>query len=152
MTTSTAIKIKLTKHGALARKKTADGRNKWVKVAPRIQLRAIGTRPDSSHLAEIRFHPLNGPVRSELVDWSLILAEKKTDLKARLATLGYEWPQDKAISDAIWIKLVSSRPKREFIIVSTPGWHANGFALPGRFFSPDATAVPVIIDPNSVEH
>ena len=152
MTTSTAIKIKLTKHGALARKKTADGRNKWVKVAPRIQLRAIGARPDRSHLAEIRFHPLKGPVRSELVDWSLMLAEKKTDLKARLATLGYEWPQDKAISDAIWIKLVSSRPKREFIIVSTPGWHANGFALPGRFFSPDATAVPVIIDPNSVEH
>lgn len=152
MTTSTAIKIKLTKHGTLARKKTADGRNKWVKIAPRIQLRAIGMRPDGNHLAEIQFRPLKGKIRSELVDWSLMIAEKKTELKARMATLGYEWPQDKAISDAVWTKLVSTRPKREFIIVSTPGWHRNGFALPGRFFSTDTTAVPVIIDPNSVEH
>ena len=36
--------------------------------------------------------------------------------------------------------------------VSTPGWHGGGFVLPGKFFCSDVTAVPVIIDPNSVEH
>ena len=136
MTISTAIKIKLTKDGTLKLTQTADGKNKWVKVAPRIQLRAIGTRPDGTHLAEMRFRPLKGKVRSELVDWSLMIAEKKTELKAKLAAFGYEWPRDKVTSDAVWTALVATRPKREFIFASAPGWYGNGFALPGRFFVP----------------
>jgi hypothetical protein len=146
------VKIKLTKRGAFQRTTTAAAENKRTKVAPRIQLRAIGTRVNGTHLAEIRFQPLKGKVRSEFVEWSLMINEKRTDLKARLAALGYDWPKDKATSDAIWAAVVGTRPKKEFLSVSTPGWHGNGFVLPGRFFCSDATAVPVVIDPNSVEY
>ena len=44
MAMSTTNKIKLTKRGAVKRTTTAAGKDKWVRVAPRIQLRAIGTR------------------------------------------------------------------------------------------------------------
>jgi hypothetical protein len=152
MAQPTTIKIKLTKRGALQRTTTAAGKSEWVKIAPRIQLRAIGTRLDGTHLAEIRFRPLKGKARSEFVDWSIMITEKKTDLKARLAALGYDWPMDKATSDAVWAAVVTARPKKEFLSVGTPGWHGDGFVLPGKFFCSDATAVPVIIDPNSVEH
>jgi hypothetical protein len=152
MAQPTTIKIKLTQQGALQRTTTAAGKNKWQKVAPRIQLRAIGTRLDGTHLAEIRFRPLKGKVRSEFVDWSIMITEKKTDLKARLAALGYDWPKDKATSDAVWAAVVTARPKKEFLSVGTPGWHGRGFVLPGKFFCSDVTAVPVVIDPNSVEH
>ena len=54
--------------------------------------------------------------------------------------------------DAVWAAVVGTRPKKEFLSVSTPGWHGGGFVLPGKFFCSDVTAVPVIIDPNSVEH
>ena len=81
-----------------------------------------------------------------------MIAEKRTDLKAKLAALGYDWPKDKATSDAVWAAVVGTRPKKEFLSVNTPGWHGNGFVLPGKFFCSDATAVPVVIDPNSVEH
>jgi hypothetical protein len=146
MAKSTTNKIKLTKRGAFQRTTTAAGKNKWAKVAPRIQLRAIGARLDSTHLAEIRFRPLKGKIRSEFVDWSLMITEKRTELKARLAALGYDWPKDKATSDAVWAAVVGTRPKKEFLSVSTPGWHGGGFVLPGKFFCSDVTAVPVIID------
>jgi hypothetical protein len=152
MAKPTTNKIKLTKRGAIQRTTTAAGEDKWVRVAPRIKLRAIGTRVDGTHLAEIRFRPLKGKIRSEFVEWSLMITEKKTELKAKLAALGYDWPKDKATSDAVWAAVVGTRPKKEFLSVNTPGWHGGGFVLPGRFFCSDATAVPVVIDPNSVEH
>jgi Domain of unknown function (DUF927) len=152
MAKPTTNKIKLRKRGAVQRTTTAAGEDKWVRVAPRIKLRAIGTRVDGTHLAEIRFRPLKGKIRSEFVEWSLMITEKKTELKAKLAALGYDWPKDKATSDAVWAAVVGTRPKNEFLSVNTPGWHRNGFVLPGKFFCSDPTAVPVVIDPNSVEH
>ena len=62
------MKIKLTNRGAFQRTTTAAGESKWAKVAPHIQLRAIGTRLDGTHLAEIRFQPLKG--KFGLRSWS----------------------------------------------------------------------------------
>ena len=143
-------KIKLTKHGAY---KKTDDKRKWVKVAPRIQLFAIGQRlADSAFIAHIRFRDMSGVIRSVFDDLSILLPEKKRELRSKLATAGYEWPRDKTTSDAIWAAVVDTRPNRRFIFANAPGWYDAGFALPGRFFKPDTTTVRVIIDPQSVEH
>ena len=58
MTKKKPISIKLTRRGAFAVTTLANGRTETTRVAPRIQLRAIGTRPvNGTHLAEIRFQP-----------------------------------------------------------------------------------------------
>ncbi len=153
MTKKKPISIKLTRRGAFAVRTLANGRTETTRVAPRIQLRAIGTRPaDGTHLVEIRFQPKKGKVRSEFLELSYLLPRKRNQLQERLADLGYAWPLNKNVADAIWYALAKAQPKKEFIWVGAPGWYGDGFALPDRFFSPDASATPVLIDPRSKAH
>lgn len=141
MTKSIAMRFKLTRKGVFERTKKAGGTAKWQKVAPRIQLRAIGTRSvDGTHLAEIRFRPKKGKARSEFLELSYLLPRKRNQLQERLADLGYSWPLNKNVADAIWYALAATKPKREFSWVDAPGWYGDSFALPGRFFSSDARA------------
>jgi len=154
MTKKKPISIKLNRHGAFAVRTLANGRTETTRIAPRIQLRAIGTRlVDGTHLAEIRFQPKKGKVRSEYLEFSyLLLPRKRNQLQERLADLGYAWPLNNGVADAIWYALATTQPKKEFIWVDAPGWYPDGFALPGRFFSSDASATPVLIDPRSTAH
>src|SRR5665213_376772 len=147
------ISIKLTRRGAFAVKTLASGKTETTKVAPRIKLRAIGTRPVyGTHLVEIRFQPKKGRVRSEYLELSYLLPRKRNQLQERLADLGYAWPLKNDVADAIWYALAKTRPKKEFIWVDAPGWYGDSFALPDRFFSSDANATPVLIDPYSKVH
>jgi hypothetical protein len=113
VTKKKSISIKLTRRGAFAVRTLADGKAKKTRVAPRIQLRAIGTRPvDGTHLVEIRFQPEKGKMRSVYLEMSYLLPQKKNQLKERLADLGYAWPLNKDEADAIWYALAETRPKR----------------------------------------
>jgi hypothetical protein len=142
------ISIKLTRRGAFAVKTLARGRTETTRVAPRIRLRAIGTRlVDSVHFAEIRFQPKKGKMRSEYLELSYLLPRKKTRLQERLADLGYAWPLNNDMADAIWYALAKTQPKKEFSWVDAPGWYGDSFALPDRFFSPVPSAIPVLINP-----
>jgi Domain of unknown function (DUF927) len=147
---STMLKIRLTKRGVL--KLSPEGDSETV-VAPPIRLFGRGQRrTDGSYIAQFRFREMNGADKSVYVEWALTLPERKRELKSILATAGYNWPQDKKLSDAIWGALVDTDPKRRFVFASAPGWYGAGFALPGKFFCPDQTADAVKIDPNSIEH
>jgi Domain of unknown function (DUF927) len=122
-------------------------------VAPAIRLFARGQRQtDGSYIARFRFREMNGADKSVYVEWALMLPERKRELKSILATAGYNWPRDKKLSNAIWAALVDSNPERQFVFVNAPGWYGSRFALPGKYFCPDKTAIPVNIDPNSIEH
>ena len=153
MTKKKPISIKLTCRGAFDVRTLASGKTETTRVAPRIRLRAIGTRPvDGTHLVEIRFQPEKAKMRSVYLEMSYLLPQKKNQLKERLADLGYAWPLNKDEADAIWYALAETRPKKEFIWVGAPGWYGDSFALPERFFSSDANAIPVLIDPQSKAH
>ena len=91
-------------------------------------------------------------MRSEYLELSYLLPQKKYQLQERLADLGYAWPLNNNVADAIWYALANTQPKKEFIWVDAPGWYRDSFALPGRFFSPDVSATPVLIDPRSKAH
>jgi hypothetical protein len=153
MKRSTALRIKLKHEGVFIRNKEIGGTTKWKKVAPRIQIRAMGTRTaDGTHLVEIRFQPKKGKVRSEYLELSYLLPRKRNELQERLADLGYAWPLDNNLAHAIWYALAETEPKKEFLWVSAPGWYDDSFVLPDRFFSSDVKATPVIIDPRSKVH
>jgi Domain of unknown function (DUF927) len=144
-------KIRLTKRGVV-QTSTNDPDTATI-VAPAIRLFARGQRlTDGGYIARFRFREMNGADKSVYLEWALTLAEKKTELKSFLATAGYSWPRDKKLSDAVWAALVDTDPERRFIFVNAPGWYGPGFALPGKYFCADKTAVPVKIDPNSIEH
>ncbi len=91
-------------------------------------------------------------MRSEYFELSYLLRQKKRRLKERLADLGYVWPLNNNVADSIWYALATSQVKKEFIWVDAPGWYGDNFALPHRFFSSDASATPVLIDPRSQAH
>lgn len=153
MTKKKPISIKLTSRGAFAVRTLANGRTEKKWVAPRIQLRAIGTRPvDGTHLVEIRFQPKKGKMRSEYLEFSYLLPRKKIHLQEQLADLGYVWPLNNNVTDSIWYALAKAQPKKEFILVDAPGWYGDSFALPDRFFSANASAIPVLINPLSKAH
>lgn len=152
MTKKNPISIKLTRKGVFALDTAANGKVKRTKVAPRIQVRARGTRPDGTHLVEIRFRPLTGKTRSEFLENSFLLPRKKAQLQERLADLGYAWPLKKDVADALWLALANAQPKKTFIWVDAPGWYGDSFALPDKFFRSDANAIPVLIDPQSKTH
>ena len=144
MANSKVPKIRLTKRGVFLRGRI---------VAPAIRLFARGQRlADGGYIAQFRFREMNGADKSIYEEWALTLPEKKRELKSILATAGYSWPRDKQLSDAIWAALVDTNPERKFAFVNAPGWYRPGFALPGKYFCADKTAVPVKIDPNSIEH
>jgi hypothetical protein len=144
-------KIRLTKHGVV--QTTTNEPDTERIVAPAIRLFARGQRQtDGGYIAQFRFREMNGADKSVYLEWALTLPERKRELKSILATAGYNWPRVKRLSDAIWAALVDTNPARRFVFVNAPGWYGPGFALPGKYFCHDKTAVPVKIDPNSIEH
>ena len=42
--------------------------------------------------------------------------------------------------------------RQKFRFVNWPGWHGDGFVLPGKFFCSRPNATQVVIDPESVKH
>lgn len=144
--------IKLTRRGAYTVKTLANGKTEITWVAPRIHVRAMGTRPDGKHLVEIRFQPKKGKMRSEFLEYSYLLPGKKAKLQERLADLGYAWPLQNNVAHALWFALAKAKPKREFTWVNFPGWYGDSFALPDSFFSSDVNAIRVLIDPQSNTH
>lgn len=152
MSTKTTTPIKLTRDGVFAVTTVANGKPKKTKVAPRIELRAIGTRPDGSHVVEIRFQPRKGKMRTEYLAYSYLLPQKKGLLQERLADRGYTWPLEKTLSHALWLSLADAKPANEFMFVDAPGWYGDTFALPNRYFSSDSKATRVVVDPRSRTH
>ena len=115
--------IKLTREGVLQIKSTSDGGIEEKIIARPISLRAVGIREsDEITFAEIRFQTMHGKVRTELFEWSSLLPGKRHEIKARLADLGYEWPENAALANAILRTVARCRPTQRFLLVRAPRW------------------------------
>jgi Domain of unknown function (DUF927) len=121
-------------------------------IAKPIHIRAIGRRmTDGVFLVEVRFKTENG-YRSEYFQKSMLLPDRRDEIRVKLADLGYEWPEDKTLSKALLDAVVTQRPTRRFILVPAPGWYDSTFVLPGQLFDPDGSDAAVHLDPSTDAH
>ncbi len=123
------------------------------KVAKVISVRAIGIREtDQVTIAQIRFRTMHGQWRSEYFPMSVLLPDRRREIKTRLADMGYEWPEDDRVSNAILKVLAKQRPERKFLMVRAPGWYGARFVLPDRIFAPPGDRTEILIDPQTDAH
>jgi putative DNA primase/helicase len=122
------------------------------KIAAPIRLRAIGKKADGTTMAQIRFRTMHGDYRSEFFAMSNLLPKNRGEIKNKLADLGYEWPEDGDLTSSILQKVATSRPKREFRMVSAPGWYDSAFVLRNKVFAPGNKTPEIYIDPKSDAH
>ena len=93
MTEKLSPKLRFTKNGVFETKPRR-GQTVKQKIANRFWLRALGTRAANGNMvAEIRFKSERG-YQSEYFPKSALLADRRDEVRARLADKGYEWPQD----------------------------------------------------------
>ena len=144
--------IELAANGVFQIRITTAGDAERKRIAKPIRLRAIGERENGVTVAQIRFRTRHGHNLREFFSWSDLLSENRKTIKNRLADLGYEWPSDGTLSQAILDALEQSRPKRTFLLVRAPGWYGSAFAIPGQAFAPGEDGTEVYIDPNSDAH
>jgi uncharacterized protein (DUF927 family) len=145
--------IELTARGVFQIRTTPAGDTKRKKIARPIHLRAIGKREsDGATFAQIRFRTMHGDDRSEFFAMSNLLPKNRYEIKNKLADLGYEWPEDGDLTSSILQKVATTRPKREFLMVSAPGWYAPAFVIPGKVFASGNNKPEIYIDPNSDAH
>ena len=57
---------------------------------------------------------------------SYLLPKNRDEIENKLADLGYEWPEDQDLTRLILKEVANTPPKREFRIVSAPGWYEFG--------------------------
>ena len=127
--------IELTARGVFQINTTPAGETKRKKIAAPIRLRAIGKKADGTTIAQIRFRTMHGDYRSEFFAMSTLLPKNRDEIKNKLADLGYEWPEDGDLTSSILQKIANTRPKREFRMVSAPGWYEPAFVIPGKVFA-----------------
>jgi putative DNA primase/helicase len=144
--------IELTKQGVFQISSTPAGGPKRKKIAAPIRLRAIGKKADGATIAQIRFRTMHGDYRSEFFAMSDLLPKNRDEIKNKLADLGYEWPEDGDLTSSILQKVATTRPKREFLMVSAPGWYEPAFVIPGKVFASGTNKPEIYIDPNSDAH
>ena len=144
--------IELARKGAYQIKTTPSSRRERHRIAKPIRLRAIGEREDGVTIAQIEFRTRHGRNLREFFTWSALLPENRRTIKNALADLGYEWPGDQNLSNAILDALEQSRPKRTFRLVRAPGWHGAVYAIPGQAFAPGPNEIEIYIDPKSDAH
>ena len=138
--------VKLTKSGVFV---VASGKRR--KVAETIRLRGLGKRIENGHSAvKVQFKNDHGEIRNEFFDKSWLLADKRRLIKSRLADLGYDWPENKSLSDRILRKLATTDPRSRFLLVGAPGWYGTTFVMPDATFGGGDTAV--YIDPDTSAH
>lgn len=144
------VDIKLTKRGVfVVDRETAAKR----KVAAPIRVRALGKRSrDNVTFAEIRFCTMHGTAHSEFFEFSKLLSENRHQIKAKLADLGYDWPDDAELSRAILAAVIKDRPKRRFRFVDAPGWYDAAFVVPGQAFRSGNDSTAIYIDPETDAH
>jgi uncharacterized protein (DUF927 family) len=142
--------IELTKQGVFLTDTSGDAERK--KIAAPIRLRAIGKKADGTTVAQIRFRTMHGDYRSEFFAMSNLLPENRDEIKNKLADLGYEWPEDGDLTSSILQKVATTRPKREFLMVSAPGWYDSAFVLPKKVFARGNKTPEIYIDPDSDAH
>ena len=146
------VKIDLARNGVFQIVRTRERKIERKRIARSIRVRAIGKTEDGVTVAQIRFRTRHGNSIRECFPCSNLLPENRSAIKNRLADLGYEWPSDGTLSQAILDALEQSRPKRTFLLVRAPGWYGSAFAIPGQAFSPGEDGTEVYIDPNSDAH
>ena len=144
--------IELTKHGRFQISTTPAGDTERKKIAAPIRLRAIGKGVDGATFAQIRFRTMHGDYRSEFFARSKLLPKNRHEIKNKLADLGYEWPEDEDLTRSILEKVANTRPKREFRMVSAPGWYDPTFVIPGQVFARGNKKPEIYIDPNTDAH
>ena len=128
--------IELTARGVFQTKTTLAGDTQRRKIARFIRLRAIGTRgSDGATFAQIRFRTMHRNYRSEFFKMSNLLPKNRHEIKNKLADLGYEWPEDDDLARMILKEVANTRPKREFRMVSAPGWYDPALVRPGQVFA-----------------
>ena len=122
-------------------------------MADPIKVRSIGTRlADKVTLVEIKFKTIHGDYRSEMFPFSCLQRERWGEIKVRVGDQGYQWPEDRNVSNEILRQLAAKQPKRRFFLVSAPGWYQSEFVLPGKVFSPPGCKTDYRIDPDSDAH
>ena len=95
---------------------------------------------------------MHGDYRSEFFAKSKLLPKNRHEIKNKLADLGYEWPEDEALARAILKEVANTRPKREFRMVSAPGWYDSAFVIPGQVFARGNKKPEIYIDPKTDAH
>ena len=94
--------IELTRQGVFQIRTTRLATRSERKSRRPIRLRAIGKRKvDGVTFAQIRFRTMHGDYRSELFAMSNLLPKNRDEIKNKLADLGYEWPEDEALTGEI---------------------------------------------------
>ena len=145
--------IELTARGVFQISTTPAGETERKKIARLIRLRAIGKREsDGVTFAQIRFRTMHGDYRSEFFAMSKLLPKNRDEIKNKLADLGYEWPEDEALTREILKEVANTRPKREFRMVSAPGWYDSAFVIPGQVFARGNKEPEIYIDPKTDAH
>jgi hypothetical protein len=151
--TQSNVTLELTKRGVFQISTTPTGDMERKKIAKLIRLRAIGKREsDGGTFAQLRFRTIHGDTRTEFVEFSYLLPENSLKIKNMLADLGYEWPEDEALAGMILKEVATTRPKRQFRMVSAPGWYEPAFVIPGQIFVPGNKKPEIYIDPKSDAH
>lgn len=120
------------------------------KIAEKIYVRAYGIRvADKAHVAQLRFKIRGGGFRSEFINCDQLVWTKRSELVSALALAGFVWPADRKEIDAIVRALLAQKPKRQFVIVSTPGWYGEDYILPDEVISKTEKTLEVFLDPNT---
>jgi uncharacterized protein (DUF927 family) len=151
-TIQSTVKIDLARNGVFQIVRTRERKVEKKRIARSIRVRAIGKTEDGVTVAQIRFRTRHGNSIRECFPCSNLLPENRSTIKNRLADLGYEWPDDVALTKAMFEALAKSQPKRRFRLVRAPGWYGSVFAIPGRAFAPGDNDTEVHIDPKSDAH
>jgi hypothetical protein len=123
---------------------------KTKKIAEKIYVRAYGIRvADKTHVAQLRFKIRGGGFRSEFINCDQLVWTKRSELVSTLALAGFIWPADRKEIDAIVRALHAQKPKRQFVMVSTPGWYGEDYILPDEVISKTEKKLEVFLDPNT---
>jgi hypothetical protein len=123
------------------------------RVAEPLYLRAIGIREsDNATFAQVRLRTMHRTWLKELFEWSCLMPDKRNQIRARLADLGYDWPENIEISKAILKALAASRPKKRIRIVAAPGWYGSSIVRPGQVFTPSDDETEIVIDQATPAH
>jgi uncharacterized protein (DUF927 family) len=145
--------IELTPRGVFQISTMPAGDTKRKKIAGRIRLRAIGKREsDGVTFAQITFRTMHGDYRSEFFAKSNLLPKNRHEIINKLADLGYEWPEDEDLARLILKEVANTLPKRQFRMVSAPGWYDSAFVIPGQVFASGNKKPEIYIDPKSDAH
>jgi uncharacterized protein (DUF927 family) len=151
-TIQSTVKIDLARNGVFQIVRTRERKVERKQIARSIRVRAIGKTEDGVTVAQIRFRTRHGNSICECFPCSNLLPENRSTIKNRLADLGYEWPDDVALTKALFEALAKSQPKRRFRLVRAPGWYGSVFAIPGQAFEAGRANTEVYVDPKSDAH